>query len=73
MLITGIIIGVGIYLIIAIVCKERFTEYINNTDGIVYRYIGEDLDKNLHVLQSTKDASFIIITNEELEINFHKN
>lgn len=73
MLITGIIIGVGVCAIIALVYKERVIDYINNIDGVVYKYIGTDLDKNLHVLQSTKDASFIVITNEELEINFHKN
>lgn len=73
MLITGIIIGVGVCAIIALVYKERVIEYSNNTDGVVYKYIGKDLDKNLHTLQSTKNASFITITNEELETNFHKN
>lgn len=65
-----ILIAIGI----GIIYKEHAVEYCCKTDGIVYKYVGMarivENDKIYYVLQSTKNAEFIGVTEEQLNNEF---
>lgn len=72
-----LIICIAIAFVLAIVVGEHTVEYCDNNDGVVYKYfnIVRTLEngKSYHILQSTKDAGYVGVTDDELKTKFHKN
>jgi hypothetical protein len=76
-MITLFITCISIAITIGIIYKEHTVEYCCKTDGVVYKYVCMvrlvENDKIYYVLQSTKNASFIGVTEEQLNNEFKLN
>jgi hypothetical protein len=76
MMLVGFIIGVITCVMFTIMPGRHKTEYVNNYDGVVYKYVGDVrtlAGKQYHVLLSTKDNGYIALTESELKSKFHPN
>ena len=74
MMLVGFIIGVITCVLFTIIPGRNKSEYVNNFDGVVYKYVGDVrtlAGKQNHVLLSTKDNGYIALTESELKSKFH--
>lgn len=69
-----LVVVIIVLIAIEIILKERTCEYCCTANSTIYKYICKvrtlESDKIYHILQSTKDASFIGVTEEQLKNNF---